>query len=751
MQLRPMSQLERVEDAAVGASWRVTGEDPWFSLQTDDGGSARLAAGWYRLRLQIEPRHGSLVAPCLYPDYGQGVMHGDAVALPEPGGDGNVDTLVLFKRKVHALRFDPTLKRSSFELRRFELKRLGRFSALFNMLLGLRKPPGEGGWQRVGAATGRFMLTASRRGLSEAARELFSERTRGLQSSSDGYAKWVDRYDTIDAAEFDAMRQRAAVLDNGPLISLIVPVYETPERWLRQCLDSVLRQAYPRWELCIADDASPSPRVRALLCEYERLDPRIRVTYREKNGHISKASNSALALATGDFVGLLDHDDELRPHALLEMAEAIMENPDVQLLYSDEDKIDEEGRRFHPYFKPGWNPDLLRSQNYLCHFTVARTALVREVGGFHAGFEGSQDHDLVLRCSERLSAGQIYHVPKVLYHWRAIAGSTALGSDAKDYASAAGCRAVADHLKRIEAEAGAETLAHGHYRVRWRLPNQTPKVTVIVPTRDKVALLRKCIDSLLVRTRYPNYEIVVVDNQSSEPETLAYLDELRGSGAARVLVYDAPFNYSVINNWAVERSDGEILCLLNNDIEVISEDWLEEMAGHAWRPDVGAVGAMLYYPDDRIQHAGVILGVGGVANHAYAGQLRGHAGHGARAKVAQDLSAVTGACLVVRRSVYLQLGGLDERLQVAFNDIDFCLRLREAGYLNVWTPFAELYHHESASRGNDLAPEKLQRFLGEVRHMEERWRDWLQNDPAYNPNLSLSDLNSGLAFPPRRS
>ncbi|WP_242109642.1 glycosyltransferase family 2 protein [Luteimonas aquatica] len=746
-----MSQLERIETADAGAAWRVTGEDPWFAFQSDEGAPARLAGGWYRLRLRLDPRHGGLVAPCFYPDYGQGVMYGDAIPLPESGGDGAIDTLVLFKHDVHALRFDPTLKRSNFELRRFELQRLGRFSALLDMLLGLRRPPGEGGWRRVGGAAGRFARTASRRGLSEAARELFSEHTRGLQGSSDGYAEWVDRYDTIGAAEFDAMRQRAAALGDGPLISLVVPVYETPERWLRQCLDSVLRQAYPRWELCIADDASPSPRVRELLREYERRDPRIRVAYRESNGHISQASNSALALATGDFVGLLDHDDELRPHALLEMAEAIAGNPELQLLYSDEDKIDEEGRRFHPYFKPGWNPDLLRSQNYLCHFTVARTALVREVGGFRAGFEGSQDHDLVLRCSERLAAGQIRHVPKVLYHWRAIAGSTALGRDAKDYASAAGCRAVDDHLRRTDAAAGAEELAHGHYRVRWRLPDPAPKVTVIIPTRDKVGLLRNCVDSLLRRTRYPNYEILVVDNQSGEPETLAYLDELRDSGAARVLAYDAPFNYSAINNWAVGQADGEILCLLNNDIEVISEEWLEEMAGHAWRPEVGAVGAMLYYPDDRIQHAGVILGVGGVANHAYAGQLRGHAGHGARAKVAQDLSAVTGACLVVRRSVYRQLGGLDERLQVAFNDIDFCLRLREAGYLNVWTPFAELYHHESASRGNDLAPEKLQRFLGEVRHMEERWRDWLQSDPAYNPNLSLNDLNSGLAFPPRRS
>jgi GT2 family glycosyltransferase len=375
---------------------------------------------------------------------------------------------------------------------------------------------------------------------------------------------------------------------------------------------------------------------------------------------------------------------------------------------------------------------------------------VKASGGFRKGMEGSQDHDLVLRCSEVLTPNEIGHVPKVLYHWRAIRGSTALERDSKDYAAAAGLRAVTEHLERRGVQGVAEPLAHGHYRVRWPLPEPPPHVSVIIPTRDRVELLRTCVESVLARTRYSSFEVVVVDNRSSDAAALAYLDELRQRDRVVVVAYDAPFNYSAINNFAASISRGELLCLLNNDIEVISEDWLSEMAAQASRADVGAVGAMLYYPNDTIQHAGVILGVGGIANHAYAGQRRGHAGHGARALVAQNLSAVTAACLVVRRSLYERMGGLDEEFKVAFNDIDFCLRLREAGYRNVWTPFAELYHHESASRGSDADPENAERFLGEIRRMRQRWGTSLQWDPAYNPNLSLDDLNFGLAFPPRR-
>lgn len=708
-----------------------------------------LPAGWYWLEGVLQAVDGDFLLPCLFPRYaGSGIEA--QVLLPDPDARGRLACLVLLHSEVVSLDFSPGLCPPVFSMRGFRLRRIGRGSALRHMLMdesdeGVRIPA------TMHRAVG-FVLDSARYGVSRATDRLFSsydERVRPRQVSD--YTVWTRRFDTFEQPALQALHTQGAMLaERGPLVSVIVPTWNTPEEWLRRCIGGLREQAYPRWELCVADDASTDPRVMEVLEEHARADSRIRVTRRASNGHIAAASNTALAMAQGDYVALLDHDDELRPHALLEMAEAIVRQPDLGLVYSDEDKLDVEGRRFDPYFKPDWNPDLLRSQNYVCHLTVIRTSLAREVGGFREGFEGSQDHDLILRCIERLAPAQIHHVPKVLYHWRAIEGSTALSRESKDYASSAGARAVAEHLERIGSGAQVEELSHGHFRVRWPVPKPQPKVSLIVPTRDRVELLRTCVESILDTSTYRNVEVVVVDNQSSDPATLAYLKELETRDRVHVLRYDAAFNYSAINNWAAARCDGEVIGLVNNDIEVITPDWLEEMVGHVVRPDVGAVGAMLYYPDDTIQHAGVVLGVYGVAGHIYAGMPRGYHGHGARAWVAQELSAVTGACMLVRRSVFEEVGGLDERLQVAFNDIDFCLRLREHGYRNIWTPFAELYHHESASRGSEDTDEKKDRFANEVRFMLDRWGGVLADDPAYNPNLSLQSLNFELAFPPRK-
>jgi GT2 family glycosyltransferase/glycosyltransferase involved in cell wall biosynthesis len=572
------------------------------------------------------------------------------------------------------------------------------------------------------------------------------------------YSSWVRRFDTPSLEQTVTIRARVESLaaDRRPLISILLPTYNTPEPWLSKAIESVRSQLYPHWELCIADDASTTPHVRRVLDDFARRDSRIKVAYRDQNGHISAASNTALAFATGEFTALLDHDDELAPHALAEIIFALVRNPSLEFLYSDEDKIDEQGRRFDPYFKPDWNPDLLLGQNYTCHLSVFRTARLRAIDGFREGYEGSQDWDLTLRATEGLAPAQVQHIPKVLYHWRAIPGSTALVIDQKsDYPFIAAKKALGDHLARTHTAAELISVTGRHWRIKRDLPTAPPKVSIIIPTRNGESLLRLSIGSLLAKTTYPNFEIIVVNNRSDDPATLGYFDEIRQAGA-RVLDYDAPFNFSALNNFAAREASGSVLAFLNNDLEVISPDWLNEMTSHALRPEIGCVGAMLYYPNDTVQHAGAVLGLtgpagkDGVAGHAFKCFPRGAEGQRNRLRLVQNYSAVTAACLVIRRDIFEAVGGFNEAdLAVAFNDIDFCLRVQKAGYRNLWTPFAEFYHHESASRGHEDTPEKIARFQREVSYMRETWGSALDRDPAYNPNLSLQHEDFSLSFPPR--
>nr|WP_246121003.1 glycosyltransferase [Luteimonas granuli] len=743
--LIPAGDARREADGA-DAAWVCEGGDPRFMLDSRD---RTLDGGWYLLEADLTDLDGPLVAPCLYPDYGDGIYESERLPLPEPDADGRLRAVIRLKGPVTALRFDPSTRNTRFRLPGLRLRRLGRGRALATMARLAGQNGGPRPWRQRFDMLRVVAKAAFARGLRHGGDVAYARYTAATLPEGDDYAAWVRDHDTLDAAAIERLRGTVDALSARPLVSILLPVYRTPERWLRRCLDSVLAQVYPDWELCVADDASASPQVRSVLEEYARRDPRIRVTFRERNGHISAATNTALEMARGDYVALLDHDDELRPHALLEMVAALGANPRWRLVYSDEDKISGKGERFDPYFKPDWNYELLLAQNCICHLGVYDTALVREVGGFREGFEGAQDWDLALRCVERLRPDEIGHVPKVLYHWRAIAGSTALGLDHKDYAGGAGMRAVEEHLERTGQRARVRANRAGHLEVHRAVPSPAPRVSLIIPTRDRVELLRTCVRSILDRTDYPDYEILVVDNQSSEPATLEYFRSLEAEPRVRVLAYDAPFNYSRINNFAAEQATGAIIGLVNNDIETIGPEWLGEMVGQVVRPEIGAVGAMLRYPDDTIQHAGVVLGIGSVAGHAYTGRPAGYEGQCGRALVAQEVSAVTAACLLVRKEVWDEVGGLDERLVVAFNDIDFCLRLLDAGYRNVWTPYATLYHHESASRGYEDTPEKMARFQGEVAIMRARWGDALLHDPAYNPNLTLTGAPFELAFPPR--
>lgn len=570
------------------------------------------------------------------------------------------------------------------------------------------------------------------------------------QPNYNDYSEWVRRYDTLTDQDREKIKTRISQLHKTPLISVVMPVYNPPLNMLEDAIRSVQGQLYPHWELCIADDASTDAGVRKLLQYYADNDSRIKVVFRDKNGHISASSNSALKLVSGEYVALLDNDDLLREHALFWVADAIVANPDAGLIYSDEDKIDQSGRRYNPYFKPDWNPDLFLSHNMICHLGAYRADLVRKLGSFREGYEGAQDYDLALRCTERLAPHQIVHIPRVLYHWRSHPGSTAQAGSEKNYARLAGERALNDHFSRTQVSAKAALLDFGSYRVRYATPTPAPLVSLIIPTRNSLSLIKQCIESIFAKTIYKNYEILVVDNNSDDPDTLDYFASLAEDNRIRILRDEGPFNYAALNNAAVQQARGEYLGLINNDITVISPEWLDEMISLAIQPGVGAVGARLWYPNDTLQHGGVITGLGGIAGHSHKHLKRGAPGFFYRAQLIQTLSVVTAACLVVKKSIFQEVGGLDEvNLKVAFNDVDFCLHVREAGYRNVWTPYAELYHHESATRGYNDTPEKQSRFRDEVLYIQKRWGNLLLNDPAYNPNLTLDREDFSYAWPPR--
>lgn len=565
------------------------------------------------------------------------------------------------------------------------------------------------------------------------------------------YSEWIRLHDTIGEGDRQAIRRHIAALDYRPVISVLMPVYNPPPDLLQRAIDSVRNQLYPDWELCIADDASSSPEIRHILERASIADTRIRILFRHQNGHISAATNTALTMAKGEFIALLDHDDELSEHALYHVAVALNENRELDLLYSDEDKINTAGHRFGHYFKPDWNPDLFLAQNLISHLGIYRRSLAVSLDGFREGYEGSQDWDFALRCVERIPSEHIHHIhhiPHILYHWRAIPGSTAVSIDAKNYAVDAGQRTLSDHWKRRGIEACVTPVEAGHLTTRLPLPPAPPLVSIIICTRNREELLRQCIDTIGATNTYSNIELIVLDNGSDDPACLHYLSELESSCRARIIRHDAPFNFSVLNNIAARQAHGSLLCLMNNDVAPICPGWLTDMVAHALRPEIGAVGAKLHYPDGKIQHAGVILD-GTAAGHLHLGYPRGTAGYGNRARLAQNFSAVTAACMVIRKSVWDEVGGMDEIFAVAFNDVDFCLRVQERGYRNLWLPQAELYHYESASRGKEDTPEKQVRFMSEVKTLQQRWGNLLNQDPAWNPNLALNGSQINLASPPR--
>jgi GT2 family glycosyltransferase len=550
------------------------------------------------------------------------------------------------------------------------------------------------------------------------------------ETSTTEYQSWLERH-RVPLERLPSLRAEAQKFALQPLISIITPVFNTPVPCLEEAINSVLAQAYESWELILIDDASTDSKTCAALPDLVRRDARIRFARREENGGISLASNDGLALAKGEWVGFLDHDDLLEPDALFEVVRLLQAHPDADLIYSDEDRLTENGFE-KPLLKPEWSPDFFLSYNYVSHFTCLRRNVVEEAGHFRPHYDGVQDYDLFLRVSERTD--RIYHIPRVLYHWRRTATSTADNIWRKPKALEAGKQAIEEHLKRRSEP--------GHVTIDWRTYaywvkreiRVEEKISIIIPVRDRIDLLARCLDSLTSKNRYHNYEIVIVNNDSASEEARSYF----AATPYRVLQFPGPSNFSALNNFAVEQTESPWLLFLNSDVVVIDDDWLNTMAEHVQRREVGAVGARLLYPDDTIQHAGVVLGVNQIAQHAFHHFPAEHPGVCRQLQVTRNYSAVTGACLLTRRGVFLEVGGFDEeRLPVAYNDVDLCLKMRRAGYLIVYTPFARLYHDESASDHRGVEPR-------ETDVIRERWPDLLEHDPYYNPNLSRNQADFSL-------
>ncbi|GAW86674.1 conserved hypothetical protein [Bathymodiolus platifrons methanotrophic gill symbiont] len=556
------------------------------------------------------------------------------------------------------------------------------------------------------------------------------------------YESWLAKYDYLTEQSLLALEEERDSWEKPPKIALLMPVCNPDRTYLLNAINSILLQVYDNFELCIADDALAGDSVCDIL-RPSAQDSRIKVISLAQRG-LASAANSALSLVEADYVCLVGQHDLLAPDALYWIVKSIQQEPDAQLIYSDEDKISLQGKRYEPYFKPDWNPELFLSHNYIKHLCVYKTQQVKALGGYNLAFGGAQDYDLALRYVAGLKPEQIVHIPRVLYHGRIVSGRAV-----DEQSNIQAVKHALQHKQR-PAEVTAHQKLPGVLRVRYLLPDSLPLVSIVIPTRNGFHLLYRCVESIFAKTAYINYELIIIDNGSDDVVTVRYLQRLQQDPRVTVIRDDSVFNYSALNNKAVAQAQGKLIALLNNDLEVINSDWLDEMVSHAIHLEVGAVGAKLYYPDDTIQHAGVIVGLGGVAGHSHKHFPRDNPGYCARLLLAQNLSAVTAACLLVRKEVFDAVSGFDEKnLAVAFNDVDFCLRIQEQGYQNVWTPYAELYHYESASRGYEDTPEKQARFNSEIAYMKLRWGESLLTDPAYSPNLTQGREDFSFAWPPR--
>jgi O-antigen biosynthesis protein len=717
--------------------WLSLGSGYLLSYRGSD--SECLAAGWYWFDIEFAA-FDARWEPALYPDYGDGYWEQLRISLRALlcSKARRIRGVVMFPRDVVELKLGAGVN-DGFCVKHLRAKRIHRLRALLAMLIWRHgQRVGCRFWPRFAGAA-EILIKSGLRVMATRTYEYHIEEITKFETRE--YRRWLCSYDSL------ALYADHAPADNdGPLLSVLVPVYNAHGRWLRACLDSVLAQTYQNWELCLVDDASSQREPLDVLAEYERKDSRIRVIYREHNGHISEATNSALAVTQGEFIVLLDHDDQLHVDALRELAGAIDTHPEWDLIYTDEDKLDRNGERCSPYFKPEYNPDLLKGQNCISHLGAFRTKIVRELGGFRRGYEGSQDWDLALRFSDHVGGARIGHVPRVLYHWRISDKSTAEDVSIKPYVRDAALRALSDHANRVHPGARVKELAWlpGHYRVHYANPERDTKISIVITGIASSELIRSCIESIV--NTVGNLEQVEFILMSYDGDVFAlekFVRDQRHEFTARILNCSAEASLASWCNQAADMAIGDVLLFVSSGVEAIRAGWLDELASHALRPEVGVVGGKVFDPSGSIREAGLVLGLNGVASSAYRGAPSGATGQMNRLMLTQNVSAVSSTCIAIRKDLFKGIGGFDLTLPSSICSVDLCLRLRELGYLIVWTPFAEFYASEEAGQQEKLSEAR-------VSALRQHWARWLDSDPCYNPNLSLDTGYCELAFPPRR-
>ncbi|HIE1295021.1 MULTISPECIES: glycosyltransferase family 2 protein [Burkholderia] len=729
---------------ATSFDWASTGDHPLFDLEPEETGET-VPSGWVYVEARMMRRGAHLVAR-LYIDTGTGFSDAESIVIPATRA-GNIKQIIKIPRDTRRLRLAPMRSEGIVRLDFLRITEISGVERIFRMMEWVAgdiiKFKNTGRARKYNITWGR-LLTDLKGAYEDCAKLRF-------HSVPLDYDSYVRKFDTLRQSEIDSIRRHMRSFARRPLISILIPVCGESIGHLKSAIQSVFEQIYAEWELCIAVDEDVDSETASYLKSLSEGDGRVKVVFLSAGGSVSTSSNGALAAAAGEYVAILDQKDVLSSAALYFVVAKINEIDDLNIIYSDADEIDGDGVRGNVCFKSSWNPDLFFSSDNISRSATYRTSLVRELGGFRAEYEGGQGYDLALRCVKRSVSSQICHIPRVLCHFRRRGEPGSVDPSVENNACMARGRALSEFFSDQPGVSVSQGELPGTYRVRYPIPTPAPKVTVIIPTRDGGPLLKKCMHSIFDGTVYDNFEVVVVDNQSESRETIDFLRSLSKRSNVTVLRYDFPFNYSSINNFAEKHASGEILCFLNDDVEAIEPGWLSEMVSHALRPDIGAVGAKLLYGDGFIQHAGVVMGIGGFASHAHRLYPATHPGYAGRACLVQNFSAVTGACLVMRRDVFRAVGGFDEdNLPVAFNDVDLCLRVREAGYRVLWTPYAVLHHYESYSRGDDqMSPEKRARFNREKNFMLSRWKTDLLNDPYYNQNLTLDREDFTIADFPR--